>query len=89
MFEFNKVKGVIVAFRYPQYLSGVNLAGYHCHFITANRQGGGHLLDCRVEGVTMAIDTIPKLDLRLPETREFMQTDLTRERQHDLEKVER
>jgi acetolactate decarboxylase len=89
LFEFTHVKGVIVAFRYPQYLSGVNLAGYHCHFITADRQGGGHLLDCRVEGATIALDAIPKLDLRLPETQEFMRTDLTRDRHHELEKVER
>ena len=89
VFEFTNVKGVIVAFRYPQYLSGVNLAGYHCHFITADRKAGGHLLDCRVEGATVALDTIPKLDLRLPQTPEFLRTDLTKERQHELEKVER
>jgi acetolactate decarboxylase len=89
VFEFTEVKGVIVAFRYPQYLGGVNMVGYHCHFITADRQGGGHLLDCRVEGATVAVDTIANLDLRLPETREFMRTDLTKERQHELEQVER
>ena len=89
VFEFTKVKGVIVAFRYPQYLSGVNLAGYHCHFISADRQHGGHLLDCRVEGATVAVDTIPNLDLRLPQTQAFLQTDFTKERQHEIEKVER
>jgi acetolactate decarboxylase len=89
VFEFANVKGVIVAFRYPQYLSGVNLAGYHCHFITADRRGGGHLLDCWVKGATVAVDTISKLDLRLPETEEFMRTDLTKERQNELEKIER
>lgn len=89
VFEFTNVKGVIVAFRYPSYLSGVNLAGYHCHFITADRTGGGHLLDCRVEGATVAIDTIPNLDLRLPQTPEFLRTDLTKERQREVEKVEK
>jgi acetolactate decarboxylase len=89
VFEFTKVKGVIVAFRYPKYLAGVNLAGYHCHFITADRQGGGHVLDCRVEGATVAVDTIPNFYLRLPETPEFLRTDLTKEKQHELEKVER
>lgn len=89
VFEFANVKGVIVAFRYPQYLAGVNLAGYHCHFITADRRSGGHLLDCRVEGAAVAVDPIPKLDLRLPETKGFMRTDLTKERQRELEKVER
>src|SRR3989339_85206 len=34
VFELSNVKGVIVAFRYPVYLAGVNMPGYHCHFIT-------------------------------------------------------
>jgi acetolactate decarboxylase len=89
VFEFTRVKGVIVAFRYPAYLAGVNLAGYHCHFLTADRQGGGHLLDCRVEGATVAVAAVPALELRLPETREFLRTDLSTEKPHELEKVER
>jgi acetolactate decarboxylase len=88
-FEFTNVRGVIVAFRYPQFLAGVNMAGYHCHFISADRRRGGHLLDCRVEGATVAVDAIPNLDLRLPQTQEFLGTDLTKERRHELEKVEK
>jgi acetolactate decarboxylase len=89
VFEFTQVKGVIVGFRYPQYLAGVNMAGYHCHFISADRQHGGHLLDCRVEGATVAIDTIPNFYLRLPQSQEFLGKDLTKEKQHELEGVER
>lgn len=89
VFEFTKVKGVVVAFRYPQYLAGVNLAGYHCHFISADRQHGGHLLDCRVERATVAVDVIPNLYLRLPETPAFLRKDLSKEKKHQLEKVER
>lgn len=90
VFEFTNVKGVIVAFRYPQYLAGVNMAGYHCHFISADRQHGGHLLDCRVEGgAAVAVDTIPNFYLRLPESQEFLGKDLTKEKQHELEKVEK
>jgi acetolactate decarboxylase len=88
-FEFTNVKGVIVAFRYPQYLGGINLAGYHCHFITADRQGGGHLLDCRVERASIALDIISNLDLRLPQTQEFLGIDLSKERRHELERVEK
>jgi acetolactate decarboxylase len=87
--EFTQVKGVIVAFRYPPYLAGVNLAGYHCHFISADRRRGGHLLDCRVEGATVAVDAIPNFYLRLPETPEFLRQDLSQGKQHELEKVER
>jgi acetolactate decarboxylase len=89
VFEFTQVKGVIVGFRYPQYLAAVNLAGYHCHFISADRQHGGHLLDCRVEGATVAVEAIPNFYLRLPKTRAFLRQDLSQEKKHELEKVEK
>jgi acetolactate decarboxylase len=89
VFELANVKGVIVAFRYPAYLAGINLPGYHCHFITADRRAGGHLLDCRVEGATVAVDAIPNFYLRLPDSQEFLKSDLTGDRRRELEKVER
>lgn len=89
VFELTNVRGVIVAFRYPAYLAGVNMPGYHCHFITADRRAGGHLLDCRVEGATVVVDALPNFFLRLPESQEFLQSDLTGDRRHELEKIER
>jgi len=89
VFELAGVKGVIVAFRHPAYLAGINMPGYHCHFITADRRAGGHLLDCRVEGATVAVAALPNFHLRLPESQAFSQTDLTGDRRHELEKVER
>jgi len=89
VFELANVKGVIVAFRYPAYLAGVNMPGYHCHFITADRRAGGHLLDCRVEGATVAVDALPNFYLRLPDIQEFLKSDLTGDRRHEIEKVER
>lgn len=89
VFELANVKGVIVAFRYPAYLAGINPLGYHCHFITADRRAGGHLLDCRVEGATVAVGALPNFFLRLPNSQEFLKSDLTGDRRHELEKVER
>jgi acetolactate decarboxylase len=89
VFELAKVKGVIVAFRYPAYLAGVNMPGYHCHFITADRRAGGHLLDCRVEGAAVTVEALPNLSLRLPDSQEFLQSDLTGDRRHELEKIEK
>ena len=89
VFELANVRGIIVAFRHPAYLAGVNMPGYHCHFITADRRAGGHLLDCRVEGATVAVDALPNFFLRLPENQEFLQADITGDRRHELEKIER
>ena len=89
VFELANVKGVIVAFRHPAYLAGVNMAGYHCHFIAADRRAGGHLPDCRVEGATVAVAALTNFSLRLPDSQEFLQSDLTGDRCQELEKIER
>ena len=38
IFEFHDVEGTIVGFFTPDYLRGVNVPGYHLHFITADRR---------------------------------------------------
>jgi acetolactate decarboxylase len=43
-FEFNGVTGTIVGFCSPEYVEGLNVPGYHLHFITADRKAGGHVL---------------------------------------------
>ena len=40
VFRFNQREGVLVGFRTPQHMQGINVAGYHEHFITDDRQGG-------------------------------------------------
>ena len=37
----------MVGFRFPQYAQGIELAGYHLHFVDAERRRGGHVLTCR------------------------------------------
>ncbi|NYY79661.1 hypothetical protein DMH17_03720 [Raoultella planticola] len=38
VFRFNQRKGILVGFRTPQHMQGINVAGYHEHFITDDRQ---------------------------------------------------
>lgn len=44
IFEFENVSGTLVGFRTPDYAKGINVPGYHLHFITENRSAGGHVL---------------------------------------------
>ena len=41
IFEFHNVKGTIVGFRCPVYVKGINVPGYHLHFITKNKKARG------------------------------------------------
>jgi len=88
IFEFHNIKGTIVGFRCPDYVQGVNVPGYHLHFITLDRSAGGHLLDFNLENVSVEIDSFSELDLSLPENEEFYQADLTKDQQADLTQVE-
>ena len=89
IFEFSNVKGTIVGFRLPAYIKGINVPGYHLHFITENRNAGGHLLECQMQNAWVEIDDMNELHMILPESSRFYQVDLTGERQKELEKVEK
>jgi len=43
-----EVSGTLVGIRSPAWVGGLNVPGYHWHFLSADRTVGGHVLDCRV-----------------------------------------
>lgn len=89
VFEFNDVGGTIVGFRCPEYVDGTNVPGYHFHFVTEDRQAGGHLLECRLQNVTVQIDYTSRFYMVLPESNDFYQTDLSQDNQGEPEEVEK
>ena len=44
VFDLKNVTGTLVGFWSPDYIGGVNVAGFHLHFISDDRTAGGHLL---------------------------------------------
>jgi len=88
-FEFDKTKGTMAGFWFPAYVKDINVAGFHLHFITDDRQAGGHVLDCTVSNVKIEIDYSRDLDLSLPETSGFYNADLTESSGSDVSSVEK
>lgn len=78
-FHFHQRSGVLIGFRTPQYMQGINVAGYHEHFITDDRQGGGHLLDYQLEHGTLSFGEISKLVIDLPGDSDFLHANLNPE----------
>jgi len=76
VFRFNGRDGVLVGFRTPQHMQGINVAGYHEHFITDDRHGGGHLLDYQLESGTLTFGEIHHLLIDLPADAAFLNADL-------------
>jgi acetolactate decarboxylase len=89
VFDFHKIKGEMAGFRTPPFLAGVNVAGYHLHFITADRRAGGHVLDFEIGEARIEIDQMTEFDLQLPLNAAFLQKDLTTGGDKAVDRVER
>ncbi len=89
IFEFHDIEGTIMGFRSPDYVEGINVPGYHLHFIAKDRKAGGHLLDCRLQNVTAEIDGTHGLYMVLPQSGDFYKVDLAQKNTKELDKVEK
>jgi acetolactate decarboxylase len=58
IFDYQNVSGTMVGLRLPDYMAGVNAAGHHFHYISEDRQTGGHVLDCQPGALSVEIDAI-------------------------------
>jgi len=89
-FKLYDVSGTIVGFCSPPYVSAINVPGYHLHFITDDRDAGGHILDFNIEEATAYIDDTPQFMMLLPESdSDFYEIDLSKDYQMELEEVEK
>ena len=86
-FEFENVRGTLVGFRCPQYAKGLNLPGWHLHFLTADRTAGGHVLELVTEKVQFALDYTPAIRVALPASTAFYEADLASDKTADLKRT--
>jgi len=88
-FAMSDIDGTIVGFRCPVYVKGINVPGYHLHFISKDRRRGGHILDFTLLEGRAEIDTSHRFVLIMPRNVAAMKNlDLSLDRGGDLEKVE-
>lgn len=88
-FEYERVKGTLMGFRMPPFMKGLNVPGFHMHFINEARTRGGHVLACSVSKGTLSIDYTSGFQMVLPNSGSFQRMDLTQDKQDELEKVEK
>ncbi|MGD8564302.1 MAG: acetolactate decarboxylase [Desulfarculaceae bacterium] len=89
VFKFTNISGDLMGFRCPAFVKGVNVVGYHLHFLSQDRQKGGHVLGLTLSNAVAEICHLHRLVLDLPAEGDFARTDLGADRSHELEKVEK
>jgi acetolactate decarboxylase len=66
VFELASVDGAMLGFRFPAYAEGIEVSGWHLHFVSEDRTRGGHVLDSRLETGHVALDPSGELHVELP-----------------------
>jgi len=88
-FEFHDVRGTLVGFRCPDYMTGLNIPGHHLHFLTADGAGGGHVLELEIEAVRAEAGYVPEVRVALPREGEFGKANIGGNKSADIERAEK
>jgi acetolactate decarboxylase len=80
----------MLGFRFPAYAEGIEVSGYHLHFISEDRCRGGHVLGSRAaEPLRVRIDPSSELHVELPPGVELADPALAAATHAAVETVER
>ncbi len=89
VYTYSNTTGTVVGFYTPVFFKGLNVPGYHLHFISDDRHTGGHILDFTAQnGTTVEFDMTPSFEMALPTSGAFTGVDLSQDLSAALAKVE-
>ena len=88
VFEFRSVEGHLIGFRFPVWAEGVEIGGYHFHFIDRDLNRGGHVLDVSLDSGSAAIQHADDLHVELPPGLELGSPDLAAETHEAISRAE-
>jgi acetolactate decarboxylase len=89
VFHLGDVRGTLVGFRFPDFARGLNVPGFHLHFLTEDRKAGGHVLDLVLARGALAVDASARFHLELPTDPAFLHADLGHDHGAELDRAER
>lgn len=66
-FRFENIAGTLVCVYFPDYMDGINAAGWHLHFISNDKKHGGHVFDVIMKSGKGQISKINEIEIKLPD----------------------
>lgn len=87
-FVFENMKGALVCVYYPDYMDGINAAGWHLHFLSEDKQYGGHVFDISLTQGKATFCRITSVEVRIPDTPAFDTYALKGASQEEIKSVE-
>ena len=87
-FIFENIKGTLVCVYYPDYMDGINAAGWHMHFLSEDKKNGGHVFDVSINQGKVDFCKIVSLEIRIPDSPAFDTYALKGASKEDIKSVE-
>ena len=87
-FQFHHVTGSLVCVYFPDYMDGINAAGWHLHFLTADRSQGGHVFELKMKQGKGFMDKFSAIELKLPDEPGFDTYALKEASEGEIKQVE-
>ena len=80
--------GKLTGFYCPAFVKGINIPGYHLHFLDDAKTAGGHLLGFQLKSGMLKLDRIEKFEMQLPTSGDFQNSEFKTDRSDELKEVE-
>lgn len=88
-FHFNNVSGSLIGVYFPPYMNGLNMPGWHIHFISDDRTMGGHVFDIAVDQAAGWMGKTDGFSMTIPEGEYFQKLNLTEVSKEEIASVEK
>jgi acetolactate decarboxylase len=89
VYTYADTTGTVVGFYLPVFFKGLNVGGYHLHYLSDDRQTGGHILDLEVPAnATAEYDITPEFEMQLPTSGAFTGVDLSQDLSEEVARLE-
>ncbi|MBQ9614607.1 MAG: acetolactate decarboxylase [Lachnospiraceae bacterium] len=87
-FIFENIRGSLIGVYFPDYMDGINMPGWHLHFLSEDRSKGGHVFDVSVREGISKVDKITNIYINLPEEAAFDTYSLKQDLRDEIKSVE-
>ena len=87
-FLFENIRGSLVGVYFPDYMDGINMPGWHLHFLSEDRTKGGHVFDASILEGSVKVDKITNIYINLPKEASFDTYSLKEDLESEIKSVE-
>ncbi|MEA1050054.1 acetolactate decarboxylase [Lamprobacter modestohalophilus] len=88
LFDQQDIDGTLIGFWCPSFCAGINVPGFHLHFLSADRAHGGHVLGFSLQHAEVELDHTRGWEIALPAIADYLDANLDSDRSAELYSVE-